>query len=59
MSVTPKTVIGNYELGELIGKGTFGKVCKATHIPTSFDVAIKILDRSLIVQEADFERVSR
>lgn len=31
------------EIGKTLGKGTFGKVKSATHIPTGEKVAIKIL----------------
>ncbi|ODQ51717.1 kinase-like protein [Saitoella complicata NRRL Y-17804] len=33
--------VGNYVLGSLIGKGSFGKVYKATHLPTSATVVVK------------------
>lgn len=42
-----------------LGKGTFGKVKLATHIPTGQKVAIKILEKDRIVDVADVERVSR
>jgi 5'-AMP-activated protein kinase catalytic alpha subunit len=42
-----------------LGKGTFGKVKLATHIPTGEKVAIKILEKDRIVDVADVERVSR
>ncbi|ESL10345.1 serine/threonine protein kinase [Trypanosoma rangeli SC58] len=37
--------IGNYAMGETIGKGSFGKVKKGHHLPTGETVAIKILNR--------------
>lgn len=54
-------VIGNFKnhLGKTLGKGTFGKVKSAIHIPTAEKVAIKILDKQKIVDVADVERVSR
>ena len=45
--------------GKTLGKGTFGKVKLATHIPTGEKVAIKILEKDRIVDVADVERVSR
>jgi 5'-AMP-activated protein kinase catalytic alpha subunit len=42
-----------------LGKGTFGKVKSATHIPTGEKVAIKILEKEKIIDVADVERVSR
>ncbi len=46
-------------LEKTLGKGTFGKVKLATHIPTGEKVAIKILEKDKIVDVADVERVSR
>ena len=42
-----------------MGKGTFGKVKLATHIPTGQKVAIKILEKDRIIDVADVERVAR
>ncbi|KAG8348575.1 putative serine/threonine protein kinase [Trypanosoma vivax] len=41
--ITTSQTIGNYRVGETVGKGTFGKVKKGWHIPTGEVVAIKIL----------------
>ena len=46
-------------LGKTIGEGTFGKVKLGTHIITSEKVAIKILEKDRIVEQADVERVAR
>lgn len=51
--------IGQYILGKTIGEGTFGKVKIGTHIITQGKVAVKILEKSKIVDVADYERVSR
>jgi 5'-AMP-activated protein kinase catalytic alpha subunit len=42
-----------------LGQGTFGKVKLATHEPTNELVAIKVLEKSKIVEVSDIERVSR
>jgi len=42
-----------------LGEGTFGKVKSATHLLTGEKVAIKILEKSKIVDKSDIERVSR
>ena len=42
-----------------MGKGTFGKVKMAIHVPTGERVAIKILEKDRIVDVADVERVAR
>ncbi|RLN94961.1 hypothetical protein BBJ28_00021667, partial [Nothophytophthora sp. Chile5] len=52
-------VIGEYALGETIGKGTFGKVRLGLHLLTGEKVAVKILEKKRIVQAADVERVAR
>lgn len=46
-------------IGKTIGEGTFGKVKLGTHILTSEKVAIKILEKDRIVEQADVERVAR
>jgi 5'-AMP-activated protein kinase catalytic alpha subunit len=43
----------------VIGEGTFGKVKLGTHILTGEKVAVKILEKDKITEEADVERVSR
>lgn len=37
-------IVGNYLLSEVIGKGQYGKVYKATHTNTKNTVAIKCID---------------
>ena len=51
--------IGQYILGKSIGEGTFGKVKLGKHITTGEKVAVKILEKSKIIDVADVERVSR
>ncbi|OWZ21766.1 5'-AMP-activated protein kinase, catalytic subunit [Phytophthora megakarya] len=52
-------IIGEYVLGETIGKGTFGKVKLGLHLLTGEKVAVKILEKKRIVLAADVERVAR
>jgi serine/threonine protein kinase len=40
--------VGNYELGETLGEGTFGKVRRAIHIETGKAYAIKCLDKQQV-----------
>ena len=51
--------IGPFILGEKLGQGTFGVVRLGTHILTGEKVAIKILEKVKIVEEADKKRVER
>eukprot|EP00803_Ostreobium_quekettii_P003649 evm.model.scf_2412.1 EVM.evm.TU.scf_2412.1 scf_2412:1529-2058(-) len=48
-----------YELGPLIGRGTFGDVHKATGRKTGREVAIKIIDRSRLGSRGARERLKR
>lgn len=52
-------VVGSYRLTKTLGKGTFGKVKLAEHIPTGQLVAVKVLQKELICEQADVERISR
>ena len=45
--------------GKTLGEGTFGKVKLSTHITTKEKVAIKILEKSKIVDSDDSERIYR
>ena len=40
--------IGRYRLLKTIGKGNFAKVKLARHLPTGIEVAIKIIDKTLL-----------
>lgn len=49
----------NYKLKDEIGSGTFGKVYIGEHVPTNSSIAIKILDKSKIKDQSDFDWVCR
>ena len=49
----------NYKCIKTIGEGTFGKVKLAKHIPTGEKVAIKILEKSLIHDSSELERIEK
>ncbi|CEG41704.1 camk camkl ampk protein kinase [Plasmopara halstedii] len=51
--------VGEYVLGETIGKGTFGKVKLGMHVLTGEKVAVKILEKKRIIRAADMDRVVR
>lgn len=42
-----------------MGKGNFGKVKLGMHVLTGEHVAIKILEKDLIFEKADIERITR
>ena len=59
-------ILGNYKIGafwgysgKTLGEGTFGKVQLGVHIATDEKVAVKILEKDKIVEEADMQRVTR
>ena len=51
--------VGNYQIKRTLGKGTFGKVKLGIYIPSNEKVAIKILEKSKIVEKDDEIRVKR
>lgn len=54
-----RKIVGQYMIGKTIGEGTFGKVKIAVHIPTGEKVAVKILEKARIKEQADVKRVNR
>ena len=50
---------GNYQFIKTIGKGTFGKVYLAIHLPTREYVSIKILEKSCINDKEDLDRLQK
>ncbi len=52
-----RKLVGQYLLGKTIGEGTFGKVKIACHVPTGEKVAVKILEKSRIKDQADVRLV--
>ena len=51
--------VGHYLMGRTLGEGSFGKVRLGTHILTGEKVAVKILEKSRLVEAADVQRVAR
>ena len=43
--------VGDYELGETLGEGTWGKVRRAVNVKTSQEFAIKCLEKQQIEQQ--------
>ena len=51
--------IGHYIVKQTIGSGTFSKVKLGVNRTTNQKVAIKLLDKSKIVEKDDLERIIR
>ena len=58
-SSSSKSTIGAYTIGKTLGEGTFGQVKIAIHNPTGEKVAVKILEKSRVKEQADIRRVNR
>ena len=54
-----KVLMERYELGRLLGKGTFGKVHFAKSLESNRSVAIKILDKEKVLKFALSEQIRR
>ena len=51
--------IGNYQIKQTLGEGTFGKVKLGIYIPTNEKVAIKIIEKARMTDKDDAERLKR
>ncbi|MBA0748355.1 hypothetical protein Gogos_005192 [Gossypium gossypioides] len=51
--------LGNYELGRTIGEGNFAKVKLAKHLHSSLPFAVKILDKSNLIQLKIADQIKR
>ena len=56
---TTNETIGNYKIKQVIGEGTFSKVKLGINKITKEKVAIKILEKSKIIEKDDLERIFR
>ncbi|WVZ20473.1 hypothetical protein V8G54_007795 [Vigna mungo] len=54
-----QTVFGKYELGRLLGKGTFAKVYYGKQISTGESVAIKVMSKEQVRKEGMMEQIKR
>ncbi|KAK7311908.1 hypothetical protein RJT34_10375 [Clitoria ternatea] len=53
------TVFGKYEMGKLLGKGTFAKVYYGKQINTGESVAIKVISKEQVKKEGMMEQIKR
>ncbi|XP_051137422.1 CBL-interacting serine/threonine-protein kinase 5-like [Andrographis paniculata] len=60
MAEKKKIVFGKYEMGRLLGKGTFAKVFHGRHLVTNEFVAIKVIKKAEVIQsERMMEQIKR
>ena len=52
-----RRIIGKYEMGRVLGEGSFAKVRFARNMETGQSVAIKVLDKDKIVKQHLVDRV--
>ncbi|KAL3819139.1 hypothetical protein ACJIZ3_005044 [Penstemon smallii] len=52
-------IFGKYEMGRLLGKGTFAKVYHARNLNTSESVAIKVINKDQVKKEGLIEQIKR
>ncbi|KAB2618790.1 CBL-interacting serine/threonine-protein kinase 6 [Pyrus ussuriensis x Pyrus communis] len=50
---------GKYELGRLLGHGTFAKVYHARHLPSGKNVAMKVVGKEKVIKVGMMEQVKR
>ncbi|CAM8977027.1 unnamed protein product [Rhodiola kirilowii] len=53
------TLMQKYEVGRLLGQGTFAKVHYARHVITGMSVAIKIIDKEKIMKVGMMDQIKR
>ncbi|ESW18853.1 hypothetical protein PHAVU_006G076200 [Phaseolus vulgaris] len=59
MESKPNILMQRYELGRLLGQGTFGKVYYARSAITNQSVAIKMIDKDKIMKTGQVEQIRR
>lgn len=57
--VGKRKVVGGYELGRALGEGTFAKVRFAREVATGRGVAIKVIDKKKVIEEAMMDALTR
>ena len=57
MESKPHVLMHRYELGRLLGQGTFGKVYYARSTITNHSVAIKVIDKDKVMKTGQAEQI--
>jgi len=52
-------LMNKYELGKLLGQGTFAKVYLATHLESGENVAIKVIDKEKVLKSGLIDQIKR
>ncbi|KAE8710477.1 CBL-interacting protein kinase 5 [Hibiscus syriacus] len=55
----PAFLHGKYELGRMLGHGTFAKVYHARHLPTGKSVAMKVVGKEKVIRVGMMEQIQR
>ncbi|KAL7165968.1 hypothetical protein ACSBR2_036771 [Camellia fascicularis] len=53
------TLFGKYEMGRLLGKGTFAKVYYGKQLESGESVAIKVINKDQVKKEGMMEQIQR
>lgn len=59
MDIEGSVLMQKFELGKLLGKGTFAKVYHARNIKTEMSVAIKVIDKMKILKAGMMDQIKR
>jgi 5'-AMP-activated protein kinase catalytic alpha subunit len=54
-----RIVFGKYDMGRLLGKGTFAKVYHAKHLISGESVAIKVINKDFVKKEGLIDQIKR
>lgn len=57
MEVKPSILMNRYEMGRMLGQGTFAKVYHAKNIVTGQSVAIKVIDKKKVLREGMIDHI--
>ncbi|KAK8307723.1 hypothetical protein V6Z11_D02G005300 [Gossypium hirsutum] len=59
MELKGVVLMGRYEIGRLLGQGTFAKVHRARNLETGMNVAIKIVDKEKVLKVGMIDQIKR
>ncbi|KAK4771354.1 hypothetical protein SAY87_031886 [Trapa incisa] len=59
LNVSRNVIFGKYEMGRLLGQGTFAKVYHGKNLETQESVAIKVINKDQVKKEGMMEQIKR